>query len=362
MAPNAELPKSFKQWVVKARPKETLVLDDVFELVDVPFAPGPHPGHILVKIEYLSHDPAQRGWISHSADANPERHYTPPIGPGEPMRAMGVGTVVATWEGGEAYAVGDKVLGVYQWADYVLVNLSVAKTTLGSGPMKLPPGMDPAVAVAATATAWTAYFGLWRIAEATGKERTIVVSTAAGATGSWVCQFAKNILGIERVIGITGSDAKCEFIKKSCGVDIALNYKSPTYEADFLAATPDYIDIYWDNVGGETLNMALERIAKFGHVVSCGSISQYGKPNGGMGITGRAMVELCRQSVTMRGFIVLDFKEEFPKAFGEILGWIQEGKAEAFRTVVDHSIEQVPQGMLMLIQSENTGKLISKVV
>jgi len=121
----------------------------------------------------------------------------------------------------------------------------------------------------------TAYFGLLSVGKATPATKTIVISAAAGATGSTVCQIAKNVLGIQKVIGITGSAEKCNVLTTHCGCDISLNYKDSDFVEKLKSATTEYIDIFFDNVGGNVLDSVLERMAKNGRVVSCGSVSSY---------------------------------------------------------------------------------------
>ncbi|KAF3179054.1 hypothetical protein TWF788_007138 [Orbilia oligospora] len=196
-------------------------------------------------------------------------------------------------------------------------------------------------------------------------DSTVVVSVAAGATGSVVCQIAKNVLGIKNVVGIAGSDAKCELLKKSCGCDYALNYRSPTFKQDFDEATKDDIDVYFDNVGGEILDMALLRMKEYGRIVSCGAISMYNDMKGGKasaGISREAWSQVYCHKVRIEGFIVIQFADQLPKALADLVPWLMEGKIHLIKEIWDARIEDVPQGMLKLFKGENTGKLITKVI
>ena len=128
-------------------------------------------------------------------------------------------------------------------------------------------------------TTLTTYPGLLGVGAATSADKTIVVSAAA--TGSIVTQIAKNILGVKRFIGVPGSEEQCNIIKEKCGADITLNYKSPNSRREFEEATPEYVDIYFDNTGGEALELSLPRIARNGRVVACGAIFRYESGGGG---------------------------------------------------------------------------------
>lgn len=203
-------------------------------------------------------------------------------------------------------------------------------------------------------TAWT---GLHRIGKPKAGE-TVVVSGAAGATGSVVGQIAK--LRGSRVVGIAGSDEKCEWLKSELGFDAALNYKSPTFKKDFEAATPDYIDMYWDNVGGEILELALSRAKKNARFVMCGSISGYnslGRETAGI----RNLFMVVSQRIRMEGFIVFDFLEDWPAAREEIGKWLSEGKFKRKETIVKGGLEKAEYAINDLFEGKNIGKLLIEV-
>jgi NADPH-dependent curcumin reductase CurA len=185
-----------------------------------------------------------------------------------------------------------------------------------------------------------------------------VVSGAAGATGSVVGQICK--MKGARVIGLAGSDDKCQWLKDTLGFDEALNYKSPSFRADFKKATPKFIDVYWDNVGGEILELALSRANKFSRFVMCGSI-------GGYNAVGRAPVGIrnifmvTTQRIRMEGFIVFDYRKEYPAAREELRRWMEEGKLQRKEHIVEGGIRNAEKALKTLFDGGNTGKLLLEV-
>jgi NADPH-dependent curcumin reductase CurA len=203
----------------------------------------------------------------------------------------------------------------------------------------------------------TAYFGLEKIGNVKPGE-TVVVSGAAGATGSVAGQIAK-IKGA-RVVGIAGSDEKCEWLKSELKFDEALNYKSATFREDFKKATPKFVDVYWDNVGGEILELALGRAAFKSRFIMCGSISGYnstGKESAGI----RNLFNVVAQRIRMEGFIVFDFMSEYGPARKEISQWLTEGKLKRKETIVKGGLGVAEQAIRDLFDGKNTGKLLVEV-
>ena len=179
-----------------------------------------------------------------------------------------------------------------------------------------------------------------------------MVSTAAGATGAMVVQIAKRVLKIPRVIGITSSKEKMSMIK-GLGCDIALSYKSPTFEADLGAATPHGIDLYFDNVGGSMLDMMLKRMNVRGRVVACGSIGSYDNDNSAEISYSKELRRIIMTGVKIQGFNVRHYVEDFPNGIKELEGWIKEGNVKVLTTIFETPFDGVPQG--------NTGKLVTKI-
>ncbi|ORX99317.1 zinc-binding dehydrogenase [Basidiobolus meristosporus CBS 931.73] len=300
-------------------------------------------GTFLVKIHYLSLDPAMRGWM------NKVRSYIPPIEIGSVMRSVSLGTVVASQN--SKYKPGDIVMGPFGWQEYAITNGIEVKKTVSS----VPKGISPRAMLSTLGTTGlTGFFGFFEV----GKPKpgdTVVVSGAAGATGSVVGQMAK-ICGC-RVVGIAGSDEKCRWLKEELGFDVALNYKSPDYHKEFVQATPKFVDVYFDNVGGKTLDYALERINLNGRIVVCGGISQYNtaKPYGP-----QKYMNLISQRAKMEGFIVFDYKDKYPQAIAKMTDWILDGKLKSKEHIVE-GLENAPQGLLDLFKGVNTGKMLVKI-
>ncbi|PKK76900.1 NADP-dependent leukotriene B4 12-hydroxydehydrogenase [Rhizophagus irregularis] len=317
-------------------PKETftIVKNPIPTLADL------KDGQLLVKAYYLSLDPAMRGWM------NSTRSYIRPVEINEIMRGQIVGEVVLSKN--PKFKVGDKVQGFLGWQEYALTNgQDIEKITP-------PPGASLRDYVGIFGgTGMTAYFGLLD-----GKPKpgdTVVVSGAAGATGSTVGQIAK-IKGA-RVIGIAGSEEKCNWLVNDLGFDIALNYRDPEFASKLAKATPQYIDIYFDNVGGDILDHCLKRIAKNGRIVLCGAISQYNEkqPKGPAFYTA-----LITQRAKMEGFIIFDYAQKFPIAIKDMAKWLQEGKIKRKEYIID-GLENAPNGLLKLFNGYNTGKMLVKV-
>ena len=244
-----------RQWLLARRPQGA-IQDSDFNFVETD-APAPGEGEVLVRTLMLSCDPTQRGWIARDT-------YLPAVKIGEVVRSLGAGRIVAS--NNPDFSVGDIVSGFTGWQDYVAMN---PKGQLN----KVPPGAPLELAMSALGlNGVTAYFGLIEVGRPVAGE-TVVVSGAAGATGSVVGQIAK-IKGC-RVIGIAGGAEKCHWLTDEAGFDAAIDYKSEDVQARLKEVCPKGIDIFFDNVGGDILDAALARLAMRGRVVLCGGIANY---------------------------------------------------------------------------------------
>ncbi|KAK6504527.1 hypothetical protein TWF481_006468 [Arthrobotrys musiformis] len=342
-----------KQWLLKESPRDFLELDKTFEMVTKGVSVQDlKDGELLVKTTHLSNDPAQRVWISKYFEE--ERSYRKPIMPGELMEAICVGEVIESKD--PKFQKGDLIQADLGWTQYSIIPSSKAlfKVTV-----------PPADWLSLGHTALTAYFGLLRVGAATSNDKTIVISGAAGATGIIACQIAKNVLGVEKVIGIAGTDEKCAILKEY-GCDIALNYKSSSFKEDFVKATPDWIDVYFDNVGGEILDTALRRMKDFGRVIACGAISTYdvtGQSDNGLNkISPQAWTQIILSKVRVEGFIIFQFEDQWLKGIEDIQNWVIEGKIKPLKHVWEATIEGTPEGMIKLSKGENIGKLITQLI
>jgi NADPH-dependent curcumin reductase CurA len=305
--------------------------------------PAREPGanEVLVKVQYLSLDPAMRGWM------NEGKSYIPPVQIGEVMRAGGVGQVVASNHSG--FKVGDSVygtLGIQEYATLDGKSLTKVDTTLASAPVLLGalgmPGM-------------TAYFGLLDIGKPQQGE-TVVVSGAAGAVGSVVGQIAK-IKGC-RVVGIAGGREKCDYLVRNLGFDAAIDYKSEEVKKTLKQHCPKGVDVYFDNVGGDILDVVLTQLARHARIVICGAISQYNTTTGVKGPANYMSLLVNRASMT--GMVVFDYADRYPEAMQEMAGWIAAGKLQTREDIVE-GLETFPETLLKLFKGENTGKLVLKV-
>jgi hypothetical protein len=302
--------------------------------------PDPGPDEALVRVRYLSIDPTIRTWMDDAPG------YLPPIGIGEVIRGAGIGEVVAT--NSTRYAPGDMVFGMLGWQDYAVAGEGAAAL------QTLPAGVEPTLALNLFGVnGMTAYFGLLDVGRLTEGD-TVVVSGAAGATGSAVGQIAK-LKGAAKVVGLAGTDEKCRWITEELGFDEAVNYKTEDVGRRLREACPDGIDLYFDNVGGEILDTCLGLIALRGRVVLCGAISTYnegGRPAG----PGNYRALIARRG-RMEGFIILDYADRFPEAQAAMLGWLAEGRLHHAEHVV-HGLESAPDALNLLFTGGNTGKVI----
>lgn len=271
------------------------------------------------------------------------------------MRARSVAEVIESKT--SKHKKGDKVLASAGWAEYAVLNAKECQAIDTSA------GVSPTHYLGAFGlTGLTAYYGTKIIARA-GPEDTVVVSGAAGATGSMVVQIAKHILGCKRVVGLAGTDDKCKWVE-SLGADVCLNYKLPDFKQQLKEATDGYVEVYFDNVGGEILDLMLTRMKKNGRVAACGAVAEYNKSNP----TGlKNWFEVISNRIEIKGFIVMDWLAEGngPEAVREMVQALKEGKikvGDANETVVDTRFEDIPKTWMKLFEGANTGKLVTKVV
>lgn len=327
-----------RQYRLAKRPVGVVQPSD-FDLVTTPTA-TPGPGEALVRVQYVSLDPAMRGWM------NDAKSYLPPVAIGEVMRAGAVGRVVASND--PKLAVGDVVVGTLGVQDYALVpaaqlhkidpRLAPLPRWLGALGM---PGM-------------TAWFGLFDVGRPQPGE-TVVVSGAAGAVGALVGQLAK--LHGCRVVGIAGGAEKCAYLGE-LGFDAAIDYKHENVPAALKQHCGKGIDIYFDNVGGDILDAALARLAFKGRVVLCGAISQYNATSAPRGPAN--YLSLLVNRGRMEGFIVLDYLPRWGEGVRDMAQKLASGKIQAREDVVDGLTEFVP-ALNKLFTGENFGKLVLRV-
>lgn len=326
-----------RQWLLKERPTD-MVERRHFDFVETEI-PEPTDGTFVVRNQYLSLDPAMRGWL------NDAKSYIAPVAMGEPMRALGLGKVVASKH--EDYPVGCTVNGLVGVQDYCLTDGN-SFYKVEDGPVPLPyylsvlgmPGM-------------TAYFGLLDVGQPKEGE-TLVVSAASGAVGSVVGQIGR-IKGC-RTVAIAGGPEKCAYCVDVLGFDAAIDYKNSDVYAGLKEHCPKGIDIYFDNVGGDILDATMAFLRRGARIVVCGAISQYNKPK--EDIQGpKNYLSLLVNRARMEGMVVLDYVKRYGDAALEMGQWLMEGKLKS-REHIEHGLENFPEVLGKLFSGGNFGKLI----
>lgn len=263
------------------------------------------------------------------------------------MGGTGVGQITASNH--PDFAINDVVMGPIGWQSYAAVP--------GKALTRVAADIEPAVQLGALGTnGLTAYFGLLDVGDPQPGE-TVVVSAAGGSVGHIVGQIAK-IKGA-RVVGVAGSDAKCQSLINDLGFDAAVNYKSDDFRAAFKAATPDRIDVYFDNTGGDILGSALFRMNTHGRIVCCGVVSQYDTATPGPGPRGVPGL-LVNNRVRMQGFLIFDYADRFADARADLSEWIASGQLTA-RTTIYEGLDAAPQAFVDLLAGTTTGTTIVQV-
>lgn len=322
-----------RQWRLARRP-EGQIGDEHFALIKQT-ASEPGDGEALIRVRYLSMDPTIRGWMERDT-------YLPRIREGEIIRGLGLGEVVVSRS--ELYPEGALVTGLTGWQEWAIADEGRHRLQV------LPAGTDPVDAVGLFGpTGLAAYFGLLEVGRPTAGE-TVLVSGAAGATGSVVGQIAK-IQGC-RAVGTAGSDEKCAIVVDEYGFDACINYRTEDLRPRMRQTCPDGVDVFFDNVGGDVLEVALNNLALHARVVICGAISQYD----GTGPRGpRNYMQLVVRRARMEGFLVFDYTSRYPEAIDELGRWAAEGRIRQRIDIVD-GFEHVPVAFMRLFTGDNIGK------
>ena len=332
------MPETNHRLVLARRP--TGLLDESTLRLESAPVPEPAEGQALVAVRYLSIDPTIRTWM------NDAPGYLPPIGIGEVVRSGGIGEVVASRN--DRYREGDLVFGMVGWQEYALAGEGAA------GMQTFPSGLDPLAAINVLGvTGMTAYFGLTEVGRLVAGD-VVVVSAAAGATGSTVGQLAK-ALGASRVIGIAGGPDKCAYLVDELGYDAAIDHSIGGIARRLHEEAPAGIDLYFDNVGGEILNAALANLAMHGRVVLCGAISAYNEATPPPGPSN--YVNLIVRRGRMEGFIILDFADRYPEAQATIVPLLAEGRLKHTEHVVE-GLTGAGTALNLLFSGGNVGKVV----
>jgi len=329
-----------RQWRLASRPTGEPT-EENFELVTVS-RPEPGPGEVLVRTLYLSVDPYMRGRM----DAG--ESYAEPWAVGEPMEAGVVGEVVESNH--DDFSPGDVATGNLLWADHAVADgdelrpvdpeLGPVSTALGVLGM---PGI-------------TGFFGMTDVADVTPGD-TVVVSAAAGAVGSVAGQVAARAGA--RVVGVAGSDEKCDWLTEDLGFDGAVNYRTTDdLAAAFTEVCPEGVDVYFDNVGGPITDAVWGQLNRDARVAVCGQISLYNATEQPTGP--RKLGQLIQTRATVRGFLVGDYQDRWGHALERLAGFIEAGDLRYEESVVD-GLEEAPDAFLGLFAGENIGKQLVKV-
>ena len=314
---------------------------DTWELQSNPI-PTIGDGEVLIKTHYVSLDPAMRGWMMD------RKSYLPPVAIGEVMRAGTIGEVIES-NNHPTFKVGDILSGwggVQQYIQtsgerHFKVDTNLAPMTKYLGSLGMP-GM-------------TAYFGILEVGKIQEGD-VVLVSGAAGAVGSVVGQIAK-IKGCT-VVGIAGGQAKCDYVVNELGFDACIDYKNDSVYKGIKEHCPKGIDVYFDNVGGEILDLALAFLRMHARVVICGAISQYNSVD----VEGpKNYLSLLVNRATMQGMVVLDYAKDYRSAAMQMGMWMMEGKLKTEEDVYD-GIENFYETFLRLFNGDKRGKLLLKVI
>jgi len=317
------------------RPRLTIT-PDVFEVVTLE-TPELVTGQILLRQTHMSLDPAMRGWMSEDRGS-----YIPPVELGEIMRSSGVAEVVESKS--DQFTVGDRVVGMIGWTEYAVSN--------GEGLNKLLPGI-PAEAVLCVLSlpGLTAWQGLMEIGKPK-KGETLVVSGAAGSVGAMVGQLGK-AEGLT-VVGTAGTDEKCRWLEEELGFDSAINYKSDSLERQLQDATPNGVDLYFENTGGPVQHIVFNRMNAHGRIIVCGMIADY---NTTTPSPGPNWLNIIRKRLTITGFTMPDHWDQVPAMMQQLAEYLAAGKLK-YRAHKLEGLESAIEGINLLFTGGNTGKLM----
>lgn len=328
-----------RQWHLNAHPRGRPLEDDDLKLVTVEI-PDPAPGEMLLKTRWLGFDPAQKGWMENVAD------YVAPMAIGDVMRGTAITEVVASHGG--LFPVGTLLSGMTGWSEYLVHD--------GKRLTPLPEGASPTAMLSVLGlTGLTAWCGLFKVGKPVAGD-VVLVSGAAGATGSVVGQLAK-IAGCT-TIGIAGGAEKCAWLTQEAGFDHAIDYKSEPIRERLKAIAPNGVNVVYDNVGGAILDDMLARIATGARIVICGGISRY--ETGSMPAGPQNYFNLVFRRARMEGFIVMDWESEFPAIRERLTRLINAGKL-SWQEDIQHGFENAPRTLGRLFTGANRGKQLLKV-
>ena len=325
--------------VLMKRHPQGMVQEDDFSIVESDL-PALQSGQALVRNKYLSLDPYMRPRM------DPLRSYVEPLKPGDLMPGATVGEVVDSRA--DDLPKGTVVAAASGWQSHGVVTKATVRV--------IDPAMgSPSAALGVLGmTGVTAHYGLLALGKPKPGE-TVVVTAASGAVGGIVGQIAK-IKGC-RVVGIAGGPEKCRYVVDELGFDVCVDHRAPDFQQQLAAATPDYVNVLFENVGGPIFDAVLQRIADHARVVLCGNISQYNarEPYGLKGLR-----ELLMHRVTVYAFIIADHRDYWPTAVADLSGWLKEGKLK-FKEDVADGLRNAPAAFIRMLTGGNFGKQIIRL-
>ncbi|MEO7688532.1 MAG: NADP-dependent oxidoreductase [Sphingomonas sp.] len=323
-----------RQWLLAGHPRGRVIEPGDFRLVETEIG-GAGEGQVLLRTRYLGFDPAQKGWMENIAD------YVAPMAIGDVMRGSAISEVVESRHHG--FVPGELVMGTSGWTEFHLSN--------GTGLERFESSLPPTAMLSVLGTTgMTAWCGLFKVGRPVSGD-TVLVSGAAGATGSVVGQLAK-IAGC-RTVGIAGGAEKCRWLVEEAGYDAAIDYKAGDLADQIRAHCPGGADVVFDNVGGAILDAMLAQVATGARVVLCGGISR--NETGALPVGPRNYFNLVFRRATMSGFIVLDWAGEFPAIRKRIERLVHDGRL-TYREDIQRGFENAPATLHRLFTGENRGK------
>jgi NADPH-dependent curcumin reductase CurA len=315
---------------------EIHITPDLFETVTLQ-TPEIEDGQFLLKQTHMSLDPAMKGWMTADTES-----YIPPVALGDVMRSSGLGEVVESRN--DKFPVGTRVMGMIGWTEYAVSN--------GEGLQALPTEIPAdAIMCVLSLPGLTAYQGLMEMGKPKTGE-TLVVSGAAGSVGSLVGQIAK-AEGL-RVVGTAGSDEKCRWLEEELGFDKALNYKSDNLAEALADATPDGVDLYFENTGGPVQHAVFNQMNAHGRIIVCGMISDY---NTTTPSAGPNWINIIRKRLTIQGFAMPDHWDKVPEMSQKMAEYLMKGQIK-YRAHTLNGLESAIEGINLLFTGGNTGKLL----
>ena len=334
-----------RAWVLANRPEGAVRTSDFAYREEAFDAPELAGGDILVRTRIISCAPTIRNWLN-----APSRSYRGAIGIGEPIRGMAAVEVLASRHA--RFEAGQWVTAVAPWQDYAVLRPDEAVVPV----TPIEAWMDPVEAMTLySPNSLTAYFGLFAIGEPR-PGMTICVSGAAGSVGAMVCQMAR-IAGC-RVIAVAGGPDKCRWLREQVGVDVAIDYRAANLPAALKEACPDGINIFFDNVGGEVLQAAVDRMAPHGRIVLCGQLAAYDSNSPAAGP--RDMMKLVYGRIRMQGFVIGDYADDYPAAIASIRQWVTQARLRN-RCDVRDGFERIPDAFVDIFHGRNAGTLIVRI-